>query len=154
MTMDSGYERLEDQIAWYDRKSLWHQRQFKRLKILSLVTAGMAPLTAIFSPAYVPGALGAIVAIVEGVQQLFQHNRYWLQYRQTCERLRREKFLYMARTGHYSLSDAEAFRLLVENVEALVSDDNVSWMQGRREAEQILQGRKSDEDKEPAPAAP
>jgi hypothetical protein len=152
MTMDSGYERLEDQIGWYDRKSLWHQKQFKLLKIVSLVSAALVPLTSIFAQAYIPGAFGAVVVVVEGVQQLYQHNRYWLQYRQTCERLRREKYLYMARTGHYNLPDGEAFRLLVENVEALVSDDNSAWMQGRREAEHKPR-EIEDEESAPAPRA-
>ena len=46
MNMDSGYERLEDQIAWYDRKSLWHQRQYKVLKVVSMIAAALVPLTA------------------------------------------------------------------------------------------------------------
>jgi len=155
MNMDSGYERLEDQIAWYDRKSLWHQRQYKMLSMITLVAAALVPLTSIFGNAFIPGSIGAIVVIAEGVQRLYQHNRYWVQYRQTCERLRHEKFLYMARTGSYNLSEAKAFRLLVENVEALVSDDNAAWMQGRRESEQ--RPREQGDDNEtavPAPHAP
>ena len=38
----------------------------------------------------IPGALGVVVVIVEGLQQMNQHHRYWVQYRQTCEQLRRE----------------------------------------------------------------
>lgn len=135
--MDSGYERLEDQIVWFDVKSLWHQGQYKLLKVISIVAAALVPLTAAFTNvAWVPGGLGVVVVIVESWQQLQQHHRYWVQYRQTCERLRREKFLYLGRTGAYNLPEAQAFRLLVENVEALISDDNASWLQGRRESEQ------------------
>jgi hypothetical protein len=148
VTGDSGYERLEDQIAWYDRKSLWHQKQYKVLKVISMVAAALVPLTvALPAWTFVPGALGVVVVIAEGLQQMNQHHRYWVQYRQTCEQLRREKFLYMGRTGSYNLPDAKAFRLLVENVEALVSDDNASWMQGRRESEQ----RARDHEAEPVP---
>ena len=152
MNMDSGYERLEDQIAWYDRKSIWHQAQYKILKIISMVAAALVPLTAAVTTwPFIPGALGVVVVIVEGLQQMNQHHRYWVQFRQTCEQLRREKFLYMGRTGSYNLPEAKAFRLLVENVEALVSDDNASWMQGRRESEQKV--HEPDEDEaQPVPA--
>lgn len=153
MIMDSGYERLEDQIAWYDRKSQWHQRQYKVLKIISFVAAALVPLTSIFAKAYIPGALGAVVVIVEGIQQLYQHNRYWVQYRQTCERLLREKYLYMARTGPYALPDTRAYRLLVETVEGLVSDDNTSWMQVQRESEHRSQEHDADEQDAPAAQA-
>lgn len=156
MNMDSGYERLEDQIAWYDRKSLWHQRQYKVLKVVSMIAAALVPLTAAVTDwPVIPGALGVVVVIVEGLQQMNQHHRYWVQYRQTCEQLRREKFLYMGRTGTYNLPEAKAFRLLVENVEALVSDDNASWMQGRRESEQKPREHEPDiEAPAPAPRAP
>lgn len=156
MTMDSGYERLEDQIAWYDRKSLWHQAQYKVLKVISMVAAALVPLTAAVTDwPFIPGALGVVVVIVEGLQQMNQHHRYWVQYRQTCEQLRREKFLYMGRTGSYNLPEAKAFRLLVENVEALVSDDNASWMQGRRDSEQKPRDQEADnEASAPAPRAP
>ncbi|MGE0667661.1 MAG: DUF4231 domain-containing protein [Sphingomonadales bacterium] len=154
MTMDSGYERLEDQIAWYDRKSLWHQKQYKVLKVVSMVAAALVPLTSVTPWPIIPGALGVVVVIVEGLQQMNQHHRYWVQYRQTCEQLRREKFLYIGRTGSYNLSDAKAFRLLVENVEALVSDDNASWMQGRRDSEQKPREQDAEEEtaQNPAPA--
>ena len=59
------------------------------------------------------------------------------------------------RTGTYNLPEAKAFRLLVENVEALVSDDNASWMQGRRESEQKPREHEPDlEAPAPAPRAP
>ena len=114
----------------------------------------VVPLTAaVTNWPVIPGALGVVVVIVEGLQQMNQHHRYWVQYRQTCEQLRREKFLYMGRTGTYNLPEAKAFRLLVENVEALVSDDNASWMQGRRESEQKPRDYEPDIET-PAPRAP
>ena len=48
--------------------------------------------------------------------------------------------------------EATAFRLLVENVEALVSDDNAAWMQGRRESEQRPKEHEPDDEAVPAPA--
>ena len=41
-------ERLEDQIAWYDRKSRSAQRWFKSLKVIQLMTAGLVPIVAVF----------------------------------------------------------------------------------------------------------
>jgi hypothetical protein len=39
-------ERLDDQINWYDKKSLFNQSWYKRLKIVQILTASAIPLAA------------------------------------------------------------------------------------------------------------
>jgi hypothetical protein len=41
---DPTWERLEDQIGWYDRKSSDNQRRYKRLKLLELAVAAALPV--------------------------------------------------------------------------------------------------------------
>jgi len=36
-------ERLEDQIDWYDRKSISNQKSFKRLQVLIIVASATIP---------------------------------------------------------------------------------------------------------------
>src|SRR3954471_17883886 len=54
--------RLEDQIAWYDRKSMASQRAFKRIKFVVIASAALIPfLTAITSQfRWVTGGLGLL----------------------------------------------------------------------------------------------
>lgn len=120
--------RLEDQISWYDRKSAISRRWHYRLKVATLICAGVIPITAALgSPSYVAGALGVFVVIFEGVQQLFQFHQNWVTYRGTCESLKHEKFLYFALAGPYANAD-RPLRLLAERVEGLVSTENTKWI--------------------------
>jgi hypothetical protein len=36
--------RLEDQINWYDKKSIWHQKWFKRLQVYQIIAAVLIPV--------------------------------------------------------------------------------------------------------------
>lgn len=49
--------RLEHQIQWYDQKSQYCQRLFKALKAVTIIS----------------GVLGAVIVVVEGLQQLNQY---------------------------------------------------------------------------------
>ena len=40
---DPIMERLEDQIAWYDRKSMGNQRAYKRIKVVEIQQRRLFP---------------------------------------------------------------------------------------------------------------
>ena len=44
---DATMERLEEQITWYDRKSVYNQRMFKWLKTVEIAAAALVPLIAV-----------------------------------------------------------------------------------------------------------
>ena len=124
--------RLEDQIAWYDAKSQHNQRWFKLLKVCQIITAAAIPVAAGASaPAWLVGGAGALIVVLEGLQQLQQYQQNWITYRSTCERLKHEKFLFAARAGPYASSEPEA--LLAERVESLVSQEHAAWVSQREE---------------------
>lgn len=125
--------RLEDQIGWYDRKSRHNQRWFKVLKICQLVLAAAVPVAAGESaPAWLVGGAGALIVVLEGVQQLQQYQQNWTSYRSTSEQLKHEKFLFLARAGPYATDDRE--RQLAERVESLVSQEHAAWVSHREDA--------------------
>ena len=125
--------RLEDQIAWYDAKSQHNQRWFKLLKVCQIITAAAIPVAAGASaPAWLVGGAGALIVVLEGLQQLQQYQQNWITYRSTCERLKHEKFLFAARAGPYASSEPEA--LLAERVESLVSQEHAAWGSQREDA--------------------
>ncbi|MCA1682508.1 MAG: DUF4231 domain-containing protein [Actinobacteria bacterium] len=69
-TRGPTWNRLEDQLGWYDRKSISCQRAFKRLKVLQLVAAAAIPVAATLdAAAWITGGLGALVVVVEGIQR-------------------------------------------------------------------------------------
>jgi len=127
------WDRLEDQVDWYDRESAASQRAFKRLKVLQLAAAAMVPVAAsVHAPVWITGGLGALVVVVEGMQQLGQYQQNWTNYRSTCEALKHEKYLYLAGAAHYHRAD-DPERMLAERIEGLVSQEHAKWTATREE---------------------
>lgn len=124
--------RLDDQIDWYDRKSLAAQKWFKALKIIQIVCAGVVPLVTIFGVegvllGQVTAILGLAILIVEGLQQLNQYQSNWITYRSTCESLKREKYLYLGKAGPYA-GIADPIPLLADRIEGLISQETANWV--------------------------
>jgi Protein of unknown function (DUF4231) len=120
------WERLENQLEWYDGKSGYNQRRYKWLKVLEIAVAAALPVVAaVHSPVWVTGGLAAVVVVLEGVQHVFQFQEHWVTYRSTAEALKNERYLYLARGGPYAGADPD--RLLAERVEALLSQEHTKW---------------------------
>jgi hypothetical protein len=140
MPIPPTWERLEDQIGWYDRKSGHNQRWFKRLKVAQIVTAAAIPVMAGASaPAWLVGGAGALIVVLEGLQQLMQYQQNWSAYRATCERLKHERFLFQAGAGPYATSP-QPEALLAERIEGLVSQEHAAWVSQQKEVEHKMDG--------------
>ena len=125
-------QRLTDQISWYDRKSSTNQRWFKWLRFVEIVAAATIPFLSGFAGDSFPikiaiGALGVFVAVLASLLGLLHLQEHWIEYRATAESLTREKFLFLTQTEPYDKDDA--FHLLVQRVEALLSKENADWAQ-------------------------
>lgn len=124
----SGYQRLEDQIQWYDAKSISAKKYFTRTEIAEIFFAVMVPFMA-SKNATITAFLGMAIAIIEGLQQLLQWSQNWNSYRSTCEALRHEKFSYLGKSGVYEgKTEEEAFRDLTQRVESLISTEHAKWI--------------------------
>jgi hypothetical protein len=137
MTADADpvVERLEDQISWYDRKSSSNQRIYKRIKVTEIVAAAVIPfLPALQLPHadWIAGGLGVVITVLEGLLHLNQYQQNWIAYRSTCESLKHEKYVYIAKASPYAgVADARA--LLAERVESLVSQEHAKWASAQQE---------------------
>jgi hypothetical protein len=130
-----SWERLETQIDWYDRKSNRCQRWFKRLKVAQIVTAAAIPVGAALGVSVeIIGAGGALIVVLEGLQQLHQYQQNWTTYRSTCERLKHEKYLFLAHAGPYTMAPRPE-ALLAERVEGLVSQEHAAWVSQQQETQ-------------------
>jgi hypothetical protein len=133
---DPIMDRLEDQIAWYDRNSIKNQRQYKRTKFVVIVSASVIPLLATITRAevrWMTGGLGLLITVLEGVLQLNQYQQNWVSYRSTCEALRHEKYVYLGKASPYSEA-GDPHALLAERVESLVSQENAKWLVARQDS--------------------
>ena len=98
-----------------------------RIKLVQIVSAAAIPVLAATSlPTWVAGGLGALIVVLESIQQLFQFHSNWTHYRSTSEALKHEKFLYLAHAGSYATA-ANPEALLAERIEGRVSQEHASW---------------------------
>lgn len=132
-------QRLDDQISWYDARSVSSRRTFKRLRFLEITAAALVPLLTGFSddlPAlqYAIGGLGLGVAVTAGWLGVGKYEEHWTEYRTTCESLKHEKFMYMTKVEPYDVNDP--FPLFVQRVERLISKEHSNWAQSVRSKDQ------------------
>ncbi len=138
---DPTMVRLDDQIDWYDRRSGTNQRMYKVVKLAQIVLAAAIPVLAgvKVDVHLLLGALGALVVILEGVQQLYQFQQNWTSYRSTCEALKHEKYLYLGQGGPYAAAD-NPHAVLAERVESLTSEEHAKWVAAARQRAQGGEG--------------
>jgi Protein of unknown function (DUF4231) len=121
-------DRLDNEISWYDSRSNYSQKMYKGLKLAELLAAAGVPLCAGLTPnAWVAGALGAAVVVLEGLLHLNQYHNNWMSYRSTAEALKHEKYLHAAKAGPYAISAAPD-ALLAERVEGVISQQHAKWV--------------------------
>lgn len=133
-----AWYRLIDQLNWYDNKSRFCQHWFKGLKFTQIALAVLIPATSLL-PAehakWTASIAGAIIAVLEAVQQMNQYSTLWVMYRATAERLKHEKYLFLSSAGPYKgLDEPERLIALSERVEEHVSTEHANWFNDTRRA--------------------
>jgi len=131
--------RLDDQIDWYDRKSIQNQKIFKRLQVTIIVTSACIPFISgyvdnFYYLQYLLGGIGVLIAAITGLIGLYKFQETWASYRTTCESLRHEKYLYLTKTNPYN--GKNALNQLVQRVEMLISKENSSWAEVMKKTEE------------------
>lgn len=133
-----AWVRLEDQIAWYDGKSVGSQLLYKRLKFLQIALAVSIPLAALLADDYVrwiTSIAGSLIALIEGIQHMNQYSTLWVTYRSTTEYLKHEKYLFLSNAGPYrAMAVPDMLVLLSERVEERVSTEHANWFNETRRA--------------------
>jgi len=122
--------RLNEQMHWYDRKSLHCQRWYKCLKVTQVSLAVLIPVMSLSEHVrWTTAVAGALIAILEGIQQLNQYSTLWVTYRAMAERLKQEKYLFLSSAGPYSdLILPDQLAILSERVEECISNEHANWL--------------------------
>lgn len=130
--------RLEDQLNWYDSKSVHCQNWYKRLKFVQISLAVLIPVFSQLDPEcakWATSIAGVSIAILEGMQHLNQYSTLWVTYRATAERLKHEKYLFLSAAGPYKgLADQDCLVALSERVEEHVSTEHANWFNETKRA--------------------
>lgn len=128
-------QRVQRQIAWYDKKSVRNKKWFYIMQTLIITSSALIPLLVGYSDfenfgmlKYVGGAMGAVVTILSGIMALKKYRENWRIYRASAESLQREKLLFLNRVEPYDFDDDDKnFKLFVRRAEELMSSENALW---------------------------
>jgi len=126
-------KRYYDQIKWYDDQARFNKKVYKGLQMTVIVLSALTPiLIGIPSLPFIDQrslaiVISLMVAIFTSTLTTFKYHENWINYRTTCETLKKEIHYYQAKIHEYANSrDPEA--LFVERVERLISRENTLWL--------------------------
>ena len=123
-------ERYNNQVKWYDEKSKLNQKIYKFLQLIIIIFAAITPILVLQREYYIniiAAVLAIIVAISAGSQKAFNYQENWINYRTTCEVLKKEYFFYTNKVqGYENAVNPEG--LFIERVESIISKENVYWI--------------------------
>jgi len=133
-----AWHRLQEQLGWYDQKSMCCQRTYKRIQIGQIGLAILIPVMS-FLPngcaKWATAIAGAAIALLEALQHMNQYSMLWIAYRSTAEHLKHEMYLFLSSAGPYrGLSKEECLVQLAERVEEHVSTEHANWFNETRRA--------------------
>ena len=117
------------QFASYDRAATRNRLAFQWSKVAAIVIAAAVTVCAASEVlGWVTASLAAVVVVLEGLQQMFQWQRNWIEYRRTAETMRQHGLAFAARTGTYAAADRRD-RLAGVMSEAAQAE-NKTWAEG------------------------
>lgn len=119
--------RLNSLRSYYSSRGGQNRAWHYVLKGVEIVLAASIPAGALLG-AQPPllGVLGAFVAVVATLQQVYQPHFKWIRYRSANERLKREKHLYEVQAGPYERSE-DPLKLLAVRLEDAVAEEHSEW---------------------------
>ena len=124
--------RVDDQIAWYNKKTAINKKYHLRLKALIITFSALIPFATGYNSAdkpwidYIIAILGVLIAIFTGLSTLYKFQDQWSNYRMTGEALIHEKYLFQTNSGSYA-KHKEPFKLFVFRIENIINTEVASW---------------------------
>lgn len=125
-------ERLDNQIEWYDNKSISCQKKYKKVQTAEIILAATIPLLSSYTKdcsiiAFTVGLFGTVIAILQSLTKLYKWHENWIEYRTTCELLRYQKHLYLTQSSPYNSEEETIDNLFIRNIENIISSENNKW---------------------------
>lgn len=127
-------DRYEDQCQWYSGKASINKSRYYIFQTSLIVFSGLATLTVALGISFpdtnwirlLAISLTASVTVLASLQKVFRFQENWIEYRNTAESLKKERYLHLARLEEYAKTDSPD-KLFVARVESLISRQNTAW---------------------------
>lgn len=127
------------EIEWYDKKAILNNYAYKILEFTLIVLSAITPVLIVIGGGLLEWALvlSVLVTIETSVLKVFKFYENWINYRTTCETLKKELHYYKAKIDDYKdVEDPEA--MFVNRVEALISREHSLWLMSRKRKETAI----------------
>jgi hypothetical protein len=126
--------RYQKEIKYYDDQACRNKLYYYGFSFLSIILSSITSVFLYLIDIYliIPFRIYAfitstIVSLTLALISLFNFHEKWMNYRTTCESLKKELHYYNAKLGDYSIStDPEA--LFIERVEEQLSKEHTRWL--------------------------
>lgn len=125
-------QRYDDQVKWYDKKAIRSHNAYNIFQWSLTILSALTPIFIILTVAenwikWLAVGIAVCVVISNAALKAFKYQENWINYRTTCETLRKEIHFYTAGVqGYNTADDKEA--LFVDRVESLISRENTLWV--------------------------
>jgi hypothetical protein len=131
-------ERVDGQIAYFDKGAIRNQRQYRRLKSAAIVCNVLTTMTialAFTVPTDYKTWMGILALVLSSAvlatyqwEEFHNYGAKWEKFRLVAEQLRSEKYLFVNRAGRYAMQEDEATkRAFVEAVEQVIRGTDISY---------------------------
>ena len=130
-------DRVDDQLSYYASAANAAKRKFHMMQSSIIVLGLLVPVIVNLPLEWsfdgvkyditqgiqlVVTVLSLTLAILTGLLNFKKFGELWLTYRMTEESLKRQKFLFLARSGKYAAENA--FDIFVQSIESLISNEH------------------------------
>lgn len=126
-------DRYEKQVAWYDSKANWNHNAHQVFQWMTIILASVTPILIVVGGGWIKWlavGVAVLVAVSTGALRAFKYQENWINYRTTCETLKKEIYFFEGGIqGYGTAQDKQS--LFVERVEALISRENTLWLTTR-----------------------
>ncbi|MFC1456967.1 DUF4231 domain-containing protein [Microvirga arabica] len=135
---DQYFERdLKGQRDWFSKHASAYKQRSQSLAFLVIAAGSITTFVQVFGQApwvsIITAGLGALVVFAEGWQRIARYSETWVGYRNASERMKRERRLFLNGAGSYrNLGDDEAYLQFVENIEAIIGEEQQTFWKDRR----------------------
>jgi hypothetical protein len=126
-------DRVEEKIKAYTRLSRIYRFFYLFSGSLSIISSAAVPvlINANINERYAT-LLSLFVTILVALERLFRFREYWRNFDFAEELLKREKYLYQARSGEYAnKKEEDAFKLFVKRFEERIRAERIQTLDDR-----------------------
>ena len=124
--------RLDWSVQWHTLAELQAKRWYTAIKTVQIAAAAAIPVLTATSgnsvaTKYLIAVLGALVVVLEGMQQLKKYAQNALLWAQGKEALKHEYFLFRAQAGPYAVDTGKREKLLATRIEQIIGQEVGRW---------------------------